>query len=143
MFSLPETRSQLRPTQAYWPKGSSAKHLWTPSRVSMSLEAAQIRAWNEGQGASWVRTKSAGSQLGHHPSPDVGLRMAGSGMLRTPPWPAEVHQSSGDGSCWAAQVPGNRSTIQRCSDDSAGGRQLDFSVKSSKKLRLKSLPYQN
>lgn len=93
-----------------------------------------------GPRSSWVRAKSAGNQFGHHPSPRVGLRMAGSGMLRTPPWPAELHQGPGAGSCWAAQVPGGRSTFR---DAQVVHRRQAGSVKSSKELRLISLPDQN
>lgn len=39
------------------------------------------------------------------------------------PMPAELHQGSGAGSCCAARVRGDRSTIQRCSGGSTGHRQ--------------------
>lgn len=112
---IPARDTQLRPLGLISQKAALPNTSGHLPGSALSLEAAQIHSWNEAQGASWVRAKSAGNQLRHHPSPRVGLRMAGSGMLKTPSWPAEHHQGPGAGSCWAAQVPGGRSTVQRCS----------------------------
>lgn len=61
-------------------------------------------------------------------------------------WDAEDTPRASSGpsglGCWVllGAQPGNRSTIQRCSGGSTGGRQT---LKSSKELRLISLPDQN